>query len=421
MIRILPAKKQKGKRWAKAMTMEYVYKSFFEAVNHGGIEPIIKTAHSLLQFPIILNDNSGCTLMQLPDMKLDDPDWDYSFENKTIQREHYLNLYNNFISKTELHNRPVHVKEGFLEERHQVIVVVAYRQEILGLLSLIVNKDTLSQQEYDIIQVFIDALRSELKRNLLNIQQERNKLATVIQEDDTSSSSYQLALSSLSKLYPGNYQLIISKPRISKDIPILDAISKDLNKNCPNCIAAVVDNYLVVLLFRISDKTNSCQKALQLLSTYPYISATSTIFEAIDTIKDYHYQTRMTLNCGITLHPNKREYHFEDYVPYQIIAAAANSGSIITFIDPLVQEIAAYDAENSTEYLATLDAYLYRRQSKTETIRQLFIHQNTLTYRLKRMEELFHIDFEDMIAIQNLYASVMAWKYLNGRAAEIDK
>ena len=119
--------------------------------------------------------------------------------------------------------------------------------------------------------------------------------------------------------------------------------------------------------------------------------------------------------------PNKSCHTFWDYAPYQTIAAAAESGAIETFMDPLIQKIAEYDKENSTEYLVTLNAYLYRRKNKTETIRQLFIHQNTLTYRLKRIEELFHIDFEDMASLQRLYASIMIWKYLNGKSIEYDQ
>lgn len=166
---------------------------------------------------------------------------------------------------------------------------------------------------------------------------------------------------------------------------------------------------------------NAYEKPLQILDSYPFYCAVSTVFENIEDLKDFYFQASMTLKCGINLHPHTRTYYFHEYVPYQTIAAAAEHAPIITFLDPLVKTIADFDQENSTEYLSTLNAYLYCRQNKTETIRHLFIHQNTLTYRLKRMEELFQLDFEDGIRLQNLYGSVMLWNFLRGDAPEFGK
>lgn len=394
------------------------YKAFFSALSHGGIEPIIHTVHNILGYPVILNDNSGSTLFQFPSTKLGDPDWDYSFEYRTIQREHYMNLYNSFISKPGMHNRPLHVKEGFLDERYQVIIIVSYRQQILGLISIIVSSPELSPDEYEVIEIFITAIRSELKRSYVGATLDSNRLTVILTETNLNSTTYQLALSGLSKLYTGNYQMLLVKTRSPLDLPLLDVISKDLNKNCQNSLSAIVDDLLVILLYRNPSVSDISKNALHILQAYPVHTAVSTVFLNIECAKDYLYQTRLTLKCGITLQADASVYHFIDFAPYQTIAAASENGTLPVIVDPLIQQIADYDTKNGTDYLLTLNVYLYCRQSKTATTQRLYIHQNTLTYRLKRMEELFNIDFEDGVGLQNLYGSIMILNFARGSAPE---
>ncbi len=60
-----------------------------------------------------------------------------------------------------------------------------------------------------------------------------------------------------------------------------------------------------------------------------------------------------------------------------------------------VHEILDYDRTHDTQYAETLKTYLLHRCSPQETASVLFLHKNTIIYRIKRLEELFGIDFTD--------------------------
>lgn len=47
-----------------------------------------------------------------------------------------------------------------------------------------------------------------------------------------------------------------------------------------------------------------------------------------------------------------------------------------------------YDAENNTKFTETLQVYLEEGENTTNTIQRLYIHRNTLQYRLRRIEEV---------------------------------
>ncbi|USG66689.1 helix-turn-helix domain-containing protein [Brevibacillus ruminantium] len=55
-----------------------------------------------------------------------------------------------------------------------------------------------------------------------------------------------------------------------------------------------------------------------------------------------------------------------------------------------------YDAENQTAMTETLEAYLDTAGKVNVTANRLHIHINTLSYRLKRIEEIMQVDLEDM-------------------------
>lgn len=59
-----------------------------------------------------------------------------------------------------------------------------------------------------------------------------------------------------------------------------------------------------------------------------------------------------------------------------------------------VAELARSDAEEGTDYVATVAAYLDHACNANPTAAALFVHRNTLTYRLKRIKALYGLDLE---------------------------
>lgn len=65
------------------------------------------------------------------------------------------------------------------------------------------------------------------------------------------------------------------------------------------------------------------------------------------------------------------------------------------YIPSVFREMAAYDEENHTEFLQTLRTYIYQMKSTSETAEELHIHRNTLLYRIRKMEEIFHFSLKE--------------------------
>lgn len=65
------------------------------------------------------------------------------------------------------------------------------------------------------------------------------------------------------------------------------------------------------------------------------------------------------------------------------------------FIHPAVHTLEEYDRENKTELLETLSVFLAHNCDLNEAARALYVHRNTLLYRLHRVEKLIHMDLKE--------------------------
>ena len=68
-----------------------------------------------------------------------------------------------------------------------------------------------------------------------------------------------------------------------------------------------------------------------------------------------------------------------------------------------------YDEEHGTEYFKTLYHYVKSGRSPQTTADELFIHKNTVTYRVGKAKELFDIDLSNMDRCIRIY---IAYKIL---------
>ena len=69
-----------------------------------------------------------------------------------------------------------------------------------------------------------------------------------------------------------------------------------------------------------------------------------------------------------------------------------------------------YDKKHNTDFILTLDIFLQENCNFLNTAKRLFIHRNTLNYRLTRIREITGKSFENAADKHNLYSGLLAMK-----------
>ena len=65
------------------------------------------------------------------------------------------------------------------------------------------------------------------------------------------------------------------------------------------------------------------------------------------------------------------------------------------FCDKAVFRLREYDAANESDYLHTLEVFLKQERRLMDAARALFIHRNTLIYRIERIQKLTGLNLDD--------------------------
>ena len=93
----------------------------------------------------------------------------------------------------------------------------------------------------------------------------------------------------------------------------------------------------------------------------------------------------------------KRVWYFEKCVMIYLYKKIF-SGKDIQILKPFgLRRLRDYDKQNHTAYTETLLSYLWHERNVVETSRDLFIHRNTLTYRINKIVEITGLDMDDPV------------------------
>lgn len=114
-----------------------------------------------------------------------------------------------------------------------------------------------------------------------------------------------------------------------------------------------------------------------------------------------YYQAKKTIETMLKINSQKIICTFDECLIYQLIYG---SEYIKRTLKEKLLPLVNYDINHNTQLLLTLESYLNNNQNVTLASKSLFIHRNTLYYRLERIIGILNIDFDnyDLVLIYQL-------------------
>lgn len=137
------------------------------------------------------------------------------------------------------------------------------------------------------------------------------------------------------------------------------------------------------------------------------------VFESVTELKDSVTEARHALNM---LHMCKRtgQYRmYEEMGIYQLLFSIKDKNMLERIVEEQIGVLMTYDQENDSEFLTTLDIYLQENCNITKTTERLYVHRNTVKYRIKRIQELLKKDIHDVNVQFNLRLAFKIQKFFH--------
>ena len=119
---------------------------------------------------------------------------------------------------------------------------------------------------------------------------------------------------------------------------------------------------------------------------------TSFIFTDITQLNDAYNQAEIAISFGTNIPGNIKPCD-ECAVAYSINLLRSTSHTDLRH--PAIQKLNLYDGLHHSNLARTLWLFLLNERNHTKTAKQLFIHKNTLAYRISRIEEITGVTLDE--------------------------
>ncbi|MBR0374395.1 MAG: helix-turn-helix domain-containing protein [Mogibacterium sp.] len=195
--------------------------------------------------------------------------------------------------------------------------------------------------------------------------------------------------------FPENMQVVYLKAgKGGHRFPKEADLEKQVYKAFPDChLISYRDSAIVV------GPAEDLSDRKALLECFPEEAAAqagvSNPFDHIEEVRSALRDAKDALATGLTLSPARRVYTFEKYGVYVMLRKLSESEDIRRYFHRAITILRNYDAKNETKLLETLQIYLRSNCNIKDTAETLFMHRNSVIYRLRKIGELCDIDLTD--------------------------
>lgn len=187
------------------------------------------------------------------------------------------------------------------------------------------------------------------------------------------------------------------------------------------CTRIVYDNFMMGYVIIVS-KTGMFSAAEQHAALEQYtqghrlIVGISNCFQANNQLSLHYNMLLQTLQLAKQMRSDQKIFFFSDYVYYALLDQVEDK-SLLSFIrHPALDTLIHYDREKGAELYQTLRVFTKCGFNKAHTSEQLFLHRNTVNYRISQIESICKIDLSTTELLFSLQLSFLIDGYLNNVA-----
>lgn len=147
----------------------------------------------------------------------------------------------------------------------------------------------------------------------------------------------------------------------------------------------------MVMVFNLPDKVDIHRLVDEFLTPkcekYHLIAGISNMYRDL-TLTYQHYNQAKEAAALATHYQEVALNYFSDIAPKQLLRLAGKYDDLLSYCVPELLDLLHYDQENDTDLVTTLYVYLETFGKASTAAQLLFIHKNTLLYRIAKIKEI---------------------------------
>lgn len=140
-----------------------------------------------------------------------------------------------------------------------------------------------------------------------------------------------------------------------------------------------------------------------------------TAYEYIEEFKKSYQEARNALAISKIVTKEQKVYFYENLGIYSLIAQITNGKFLDDYIESRIGKLIKADQMQEGELCETLETYLEHNCNANATAEALFIHRNTMRYRMDKIKRILDDDINDMSMFLELKLAFAIKRYRDNR------
>lgn len=210
----------------------------------------------------------------------------------------------------------------------------------------------------------------------------------IINKEYSSREELDYVLSNINVKIPKKMRVMVSSgesPQILVDY---------LLNTYPEIYSFMYKGGVVTIIYPERDKTDKIIKELaKQLKADEYKIGISDVFSDLFELDKYYKHATDAIEITKKLSIDRKVNYYDDYKMLSFVTKL-DKDDINNLVDNRVKSMIKYDEVHKTRYLEDINIYFSSARNINDAAKSLFIHKNSMYYRLQKIKELFGINLE---------------------------
>lgn len=213
------------------------------------------------------------------------------------------------------------------------------------------------------------------------------------------------------------FKIIDSLPINIKDEYVSNYIKMKLAQNN---ISYILDKYdkKIICVIMYEEKLNELKSVLKQINEEINVYVKSSlslggVYKSIFDVKESYEESIHVLDFYKYINNDIEFIDYEDIGFYKMLFDFKDIEKLKQYRNKNLSKLVSHDENKSAELLETLKVYLFNNCNLINTSKALYIHRNTLIYRINKIKSVLDNALDDPIKKNELMNSVMINEYLN--------
>ncbi len=368
------------------------------------LQQICDLAYEITGNPIFIHDQAQTILAYTKCVEIDDEVW-LNRIVKALPERYTINQYRevenvHITSKAEM--RPVVVEDDFIPHAH-IVKALIQDHKTVGALVLTAYCKPLEDLDVQLVELISSFALACLKQKNFHFSDSHNSIENYFVKllDGADYTREQVAKRmdiADYRIKPYTYILALCSDERSAthSEEILSQIRRDVSAAL-NCPVLFYNDLLICIYSRDSSVCHwpgDIPELEEVLEKWGLMCGISRQLTHMANLREHYMQALTVLEKGRQLGRRDRCYRYDSMSAYLLLDHIPQE-ELELYCHEQIQRLWAYDREHDTELCPTLQVYLEQSKSLAKTAELLFIHRNTVRYRIKRCMELLGDDLEE--------------------------